>query len=288
MRRDSTARVGQHRVGPKLTAFSRQLSVISLLAAVAACAPYPQRIKDAPIVDNGRRLPAAEGTAMGAETEIERARAKALMDSLFAAASASCEPASCAAVARGELLLGMSETQVYAASRSTPAAWSVRRSGTTAVMVPASASAAPRDANGAVAMVQFDGPRVSEFAYREPQGLRVVTRAEDATAQARARAVAAALIREGDELVATNDLAGALNRFDRASVLVPDDPDVQFKTARILDLQLRPLEALMRYQRFLQSLDLERIRAHGEANAKLAEAIAMARQRILILEKQVR
>lgn len=268
----------------------RRVSIVRPLACalLAACAPYPQRIKDAPIMENGRKLPSADAAALGAATEIERTRAKALMDSLFAAASAGCEPAACTAVSRGELLLGMSETQVYAASRSTPAAWSVRRSGSTAVMVPASAFAPPRDANGAVAMVLFDGARVREFAYRETQRLRVVTRAEDATAQARSRAVAAALAREGDDLVVANDLAGALDRFDRASVLAPNDPDIQFRTARILDLQLRPLEALMRYQRFLHSLDLERIKAHGEANAKLAEAIALARQRIIVLEKQVK
>jgi hypothetical protein len=45
---------------------------------------------------------------------------------------------------------------------------------------------------------------------------------------------------------------------------------------------------LMRYQRFLLSLDIERINAQGNANAKMAEAIAMAQQRIVILEKQVR
>ena len=36
----------------------------------------------------------------------------------------------------------------------------------------------------------------------------------------------------------------------------------------------------MRYQRFLLSLDIERIQAHGEANAKMAEAIAMAQKGI--------
>ena len=260
----------------------------TLLLVAVACAPYPQRIKDAPIMSNGQKVPGADAVAMGAAAQLERTRSKLVMDSLYAAASANCEPAACAAVARGELLLGMSDAQVYAASRSTPVAWSVRRSGSTAVMVPASSEAAPRDANGALAMVQFDGARVALFAYREPQGLRVVTRAEDATTQGKARAVASGLVKEGDDLVATNDLAGALNRYDRASVLVPNDPDVQFKTARILDLQLRPLEALMRYQRFLQSLDLERIKAYGEANAKLAEAIALAQRRIVVLERQVK
>ncbi|MBX9929809.1 MAG: hypothetical protein K2X99_12965 [Gemmatimonadaceae bacterium] len=96
------------------------------------------------------------------------------------------------------------------------------------------------------------------------------------------------LVREGDDMVAANDLASALNRYDRASVLKPNDPDLLYKSARLLDLQLRPQEALMRYQKFLLSLDIERIKAQGDASAKMAEAIALAQQRILILEKQVK
>jgi hypothetical protein len=42
----------------------------------------------------------------------------------------------------------------------------------------------------------------------------------------------------------------------------------------------------MRYQRFLQSLDLERIKVQGDANAQLAEAIAIAQQRLIILDKR--
>ncbi len=98
----------------------------------------------------------------------------------------------------------------------------------------------------------------------------------------------AQLKREGDDLVLANDLVGALNRYDRASVLKPNDPDLLYKSARILDLQLRPAEALMRYQKFLLELDLQRIKAEGDANAKMAEAIALAQQRIVVLQKQVK
>src|SRR5690606_5947634 len=108
---------------------------------------------------------------------------------------------------------------------------------------------------------------------------------QDETAQARARAQAEALVREGDDLVAANDMAGALNRYDRASVLDPDQPEIEYKAARLLDLQLRPQEALMRYQRFLLSMEIERIRAQGEANARLAEAIALAQQRVIVLQR---
>jgi tetratricopeptide (TPR) repeat protein len=108
------------------------------------------------------------------------------------------------------------------------------------------------------------------------------------TTRSRAHAQAEALVREGDDLVAANDMAGALNRYDRASVLDPEQPEIEYKAARLLDLQLRPQEALMRYQRFLLSMDLERIRAQGEASALMAEAIALAQQRIVILQREVR
>jgi len=42
----------------------------------------------------------------------------------------------------------------------------------------------------------------------------------------------------------------------------------------------------MRYQRFLNQLEIQRIDAIGTANAKLADAIARARERIIILERQ--
>jgi len=101
-----------------------------------------------------------------------------------------------------------------------------------------------------------------------------------------ARRNASLLIKEGDDLVLANDLDGALNRYDRASVLDPQAVEVQYKAARLLDLQMRPKEALMRYKRFLHGLEIEKISAQGDANAKLAEAIALAQQRIVVLEKQ--
>ncbi len=103
---------------------------------------------------------------------------------------------------------------------------------------------------------------------------------------AQARRLADQLLTEGTDLLAANDLDGALNRFDRASVLRPDDRELQFRIARLLDLQLRPKEALMRYQRFLAGLEMDKIRVQGDASAKMAEAIALAQQRIVVLEKQ--
>jgi hypothetical protein len=61
---------------------------------------------------------------------------------------------------------------------------------------------------------------------------------------------------------------------------------LEYKVATMLDLQMRPVEAQIRYQRFLHSLDIERIRAQGDANAQLADAIARAQQRLIILERQ--
>lgn len=273
---------------PTVYAARQHAGFLALL--VAACAPYPQRINETPIMANGDRVPAADGSLASPGVDAERGALKATMDSIHAAAMASCasDRALCDALARGELLLGMNEAQVYSATRSTPQAWVVRRTASDAVMVPATRSAAPADRNGELVMVQLASGRSAVISRRGPQGITVASRPQDATAAAQAKASADALIREGDDLVASNDLDGALNRYDRASVLDPEAADPQFKAARLLDLQLRPQEALMRYQRFLLSLEIERIRAQGDASAKMAEAIALAQQRIVVLEKQVR
>jgi len=63
---------------------------------------------------------------------------------------------------------------------------------------------------------------------------------------------------------------------------------LNYKVAQLLDQQLRPVEALMRYQKFLLSLELQRIDAVGTQNAKLAEAIALAQQRIVVLDRRSR
>ncbi|MEX2181948.1 MAG: hypothetical protein WD771_07895 [Gemmatimonadaceae bacterium] len=268
---------------------SQRSTLAVVLAAIGACAsPYPQRIEQPVLVPNNTSVPAVEGADAAAAIGMDRARLRQSADSVNAVALASCAPAQCESIARGEIAIGMSEAQVMAAARSAPQAWMVRRVDAGAVMVPATPSASPYDRSGEVMMVQFERGGASVISRRGPQGILVVSRPQDATQQAQARAAAEALVREGDDLVAANDLAGALNRYDRASVLDPDAPDIEYKAARLLDLQLRPQEALMRYQRFLLSLDIERIRAQGEASARMAEAIALAQQRIVVLEKQVR
>jgi hypothetical protein len=63
---------------------------------------------------------------------------------------------------------------------------------------------------------------------------------------------------------------------------------LEYKMATSLDKLLRPREAELRYMLFLHRLELEKIDAVGNANARLAEAIAQARQRVIVLERQNR
>jgi len=261
---------------------------LGLVLLLAACAPYPQRVRQPVTIPNNASIAAAEGADAAVAINIERARIKNSADSVYVLAVAKCAPAHCDAIARGEIMIGMTQNQVMAATRSAPQAWVVRRVDDFGTMVPATPSTSPYDRDGEVMMVQMERGGASVISRRTPQGIMVVSRPQDATAQARARQQADLLVREGDDLVAANDLAGALNRYDRASVLDPDQPEIEYKAARLLDLQLRPQEALMRYQRFLLSMEIERIQAQGEASARMAEAIALAQQRIVILERQVK
>lgn len=262
--------------------------LLSTLILAAACSPYPQRIDQPVTIPNNATVVASEGADAAAAIEMDRARLRQSADSVNAIAMANCAPAHCEAIARNEIGIGMNEAQVMAATRSSPQAWMVRRVGDFATMVPATPNASPYDKMGQVMMIQMERGGASVISRRGPQGILVSSRPQDATHQAQSRQAAEALVREGDDMVAANDLAGALNRYDRASVLDPELPDIEYKAARLLDLQMRPQEALMRYQRFLLQMDIERIRARGEANAKMAEAIALAQQRIIVLERQGR
>ncbi|MCA1665291.1 MAG: hypothetical protein LC659_13680 [Myxococcales bacterium] len=257
------------------------------VAALAACAP--RQISNRPIILNGDRVGGADAAVQRAATVAAgQGTIGAQRDSIAAVASAGCAPTVCAALARGEVALGMNETQLLAATRTTPLAWTTRHAGSATVLVASSADNVPRDAAGALAMVQLDGDRVTSYSYREAHGVRVVSTAADATTAGRARATADVLVREGDDLVASGDMALALDRYDRASVLVPDDAALDYRIATLLDKQLRPIEALVRYQLFLHKLEIEKINAIGDANAKLADAIARAQQRVIILERQTR
>jgi hypothetical protein len=269
------------------TKFPQLAPTIFITALVASCA-NPKRIDEAPItvMRNGDRVESPTRTTDAATTQAldSRIAGREQRDSLTAVAFANCAADVCAALGRGELSLGMSEAQALAATHTTDISWVVRRSGGVDVLSPRDADSAPSDAVGAVALIQFAGGRIASVTYREPQGLRTVSSAADASDANRMRA--AALVKEGDALAAAGDFTSALDRYDRASVVTRVDPELQYKIAMSLDKLLRPIEAKLRYQLFLNQLDIARIEATGNANAKLADAIVQARERIVVLEKK--
>ena len=263
---------------------ARQIIALGALALVACT---HRRVDPEPItiMQNGDRVAGPDANA-GDRAASDQAWMRAQRDSIFAVALNGCSADICAAVTRGEVTLGMNEAQLYAATRTTAQAWTARRSGEVVVLTSARADVGPKDIVAPIAMAQLQGNRVAVLAYAEPQGLRLVSRPADATAEARSKAAGEALVREGDQLVASGQLDMALDRYDRASILLPNDGPLQYKIATVLDKQLRPIEALMRYQRFLHQMELERINAYGDAYAKQATAIAYAKERIIILEKK--
>jgi hypothetical protein len=261
--------------------------LLSTGIVLAAC-NGPRRIQAKPIMQNGDRTPSqdriiARAAADGASDNGALTQSR---DSVYAKAVATCRGSVCVSVVKGELSLGMTPAQAMAATRTSPAAWTLRESGAATVMVPRVLGSAPRDASGEVVMVQFDDDRVNAFSYRETQGIRVVSAPSDTTTDGRAKAMADALIREGDQFNAAGDRARALDRYDRALALKADDVMLEYKIATMLDLQMRPVEAQIRYQQFLQTMEIERIQARGEANALLGDAIARAQQRLIVLERQ--
>lgn len=264
----------------------KRFSVLFVLAALAACSP--KLVNEDPILENGDRVGSAEGTiaAAGAESERRQTEARERRGEDLADALATCAPDICAAITRGEVALGMNAQQVLAATRTTEDAWSVRRAGSATVFMPVSTSSTPSDAVGSLALVQLRDNRVVTYSYNEPQGVRVVSNPADATREGRAAAMAEALIEEGDEYAAAGDLDRALERYDRASVMLPGDAMLEYRIATVLDKSLRPVEALLRYQLFLHQLELEKIEAVGDAYAKYASAAAHARERIIVLENR--
>jgi len=256
-------------------------------ALLVAC-NGPRRIRERPIMSNGDRTASQDRIISNAAASgySDNAMLTQARDSVYAKAVATCRGTICASVVKGEISLGMSLSQAMAATRTAPAAWTIRESGNATIMVPRVLGNSPRDATGEVVMIQFDDERVNAVSFRETQGIRVVSSAADTTTDGRATAMADALIREGDQFNAAGDRALALDRYDRALALKRADPMLEYKVATMLDLQLRPIEAQIRYQRFLQSLEIEQIRARGQANAQLADAIARAQQRLIVLERQ--
>lgn len=259
-------------------------SIAALLSvALAGCAPGLAKV-----MDQGQMIPAESEAVIArahAAGEAERARMAEERGGAYTAAMASCAPEVCAAIGRGEIALGMTEPQVLAATRTTADAWDIRGDAAGRVMGPKIGARAPSDAMGEVAFVGMQDGRVVSYTYREAQGFRTVSTPADATAQGRAAAQAEALVAQGDRYAAAGDLRRALSHYDRADVIRPGNPETTLRIAQALDKEMRPLEALMRYQLFLHQMELEKIDAHGRAAGHLAEAIALARQRIITLER---
>lgn len=258
-----------------------------LLVAAAACAPHIRPLER--VMENGAVLESDADERVAAarvEGSAERARLAEQRAAATAAALAGCTEAICAAIARGELAVGMSEAQVLAATRTGAIAWDARRGGGVTVMTPRIDAPAPGDAVGEIAFIALAGDRVRSFTYREPQGLRTVASHADATLEGESAARADALLRQGDEYAAAGRLDRALERFDQADVLRPNDAATNLRIAQVLDKQLRPIEAVLRYRRFIHQMELERIRAEGEVAASIAEAIARAHERIIVLENR--
>ena len=267
-----------------------QLAPTLFITALAAACANPKRVNEEPItvMRNGDKIESPTRTIDAATTQALDARiiGRERRDSITATALAGCAPSICAALGRGEIALGMTESQVLAATRTTDLAWTTRRSGNVSVLAPRDLDASPRDAVAPVVLVQLAGGAVASLTYREPQGLRTVSNAADAGDANRARA--RALVQEGDALAAAGDFTAALDRYDRASVVNGADAEVQYKMATSLDKLLRPIEAELRYKLFLNQLEIARIDAVGNANAKLADAIVHARERIVVLDRRSR
>jgi len=161
-----------------------RVGAAALLAmCLAACAPLPDRAHNASAAAASHLAGGIGTLATGATIEAEKARTRSVMDSLYDAASTSCEPKICAAVARGEALLGMGEAQLYAATRSLPAAWSIRRSGAAASFVPASATTMPKDTRGDIALVALADGHVVTIVYRDGATFHVVSNDRENTAE---------------------------------------------------------------------------------------------------------
>jgi tetratricopeptide (TPR) repeat protein len=260
-------------------------AMAAFFVTMVACAP--KMIHEEPIMQNGDRVDDGSGTVYEASVQAEADRNYSAADraEIEAHALSDCAPEICEAVVRREVWLGMNESQVMAATETNENAWSVRRAGSSIVMTPYDRLMPPSDAVGNLAMVQLADNSVQRYTYREAQGMRVVSSADDASTEGRAAAMAETLVQEGDRLAAVGDLDAALDRYDRASILSPSDPLVDYRIASVLDKALRSQEAQIQYELFLHRLDLERIEAQGDADAQLAEAIALAQQRIVVLER---
>lgn len=262
-------------------------AVAVLVTGAAACGPHIRPLEQT--IDNGEVLrPRGDELVEQArvEGEMERDRIANQRAAAVGTALASCTPEICEAISRGEVAIGMTEAEVLAATGTTPQAWEMRGSGGMMMMSAREAGRTPTDAVARIAHISLQGGQVSSYTYREPNGFRTVNDPAQATYAGRSAARAEALLEQGDEYAAAGQLGLALERYDQADILRPGHSETTLRIATTLDKSLRPIEAIMRYQLFIHQLELEKINARGDAAAKIAEAIARAHERIIVLEQR--
>lgn len=256
----------------------------AVLLTVAACSS--KQVHEEPLIEAGDRVEVPDGDSRPDSSEVDREELANRREAIRAAALAECEDDACNAIVSGRIQPDLTETGVLAATGTTEEAWRFRRSGSSVVMTPASLEHPPADAVSELLMVQLADGRVRRHAYREAEGVRVVDEASEATPEGRAKALADMLLEQGDELAAAGHFDEALDRYDRADVLARDRPIISYRIARVLEKQLRPVQALIQYRLFLHRLEMEKLRARGEIAKNIAEAIARAKERIIVLEKK--
>ncbi len=265
-----------------------KIATVAVLAtAAAACGPHIRPLEKT--IDNGEVLrPRSDEVVEDARLsgEMERERIATQRAAAVGTALTTCTQEICDAISRGEVAIGMTEAEVLAATRTTPQAWDTRGSGGVMMMAAREGGRTPTDAVARIAYISFQNGQVASYTYREPNGFRTVNHPDQATYAGRSAARAEALLEQGDEMAAAGRLDLALERYDQADILRPGHPETTLRIATTLDKSLRPIEAIMRYQLFIHQLELEKINARGDAAAKIAEAIARAHERIIVLERR--
>ena len=268
------------------------IAAAAFALAVAACHRGPD-VGGIPVVQNN---PASIPDNQGAYAAEAAARADALRASMnqeananASAALSNCAPDICAALGRHELAIGMTRPQVLVATNSSSSAWQFRGTDAAGTMLPSFEASKSRIADrvGDVVMVTFRDGKAVSYTYRESTGLRTVESPADATADGRRHALALSLLQQGDEAVAAGNSAEALARYDQADVIEPNNPGTTLRIAKLLDQQMRPVEALMRYQKFLHEMEIDRINARGRANAELSGAVMAAQARVVHLQETI-
>lgn len=267
------------------------LAAAAFALSVAACHRQPD-VAGIPVVQNNpATIPDNQAAYAAAAAERADALRASMNDEANANASAAlkdCAPDVCSALGRHELAIGMTRPQVLVATNSSAAAWQMRGTTAAGTMLPSYSSGRQiKDRVGEVVMVTFRDGKAISYTYRESTGLRTVESPADATVDGRRHALALSILQQGDEAVAAGNSAEALARYDQADVIEPNNPGTTLRIAKLLDQQMRPVEALMRYQKFLHEMEIDKINARGRANAELSGAVMAAQARVVHLQETI-